>query len=67
MYLFEGIATYHQQLLQQETSCEKVVRFYLDQITQKIALKAFVEVYAEEALLKAKLLDTNRISGTPLK
>ena len=67
MYLFEGIATYHQQLLQQEISCEKVVRFYLDQITQQIALNAFVEVYAEEALLKAKLLDTNRISGAPLK
>lgn len=67
MYLFEGIATYHQQLLQQETSCEKVVQFYLHQITEQTALNAFVEVYAEEALLKAKLLDANRISGAPLK
>ena len=67
MYLFEGIATYHQQLLQQETSCEKVVQFYLHQISEQTALNAFVEVYAEEALLKAKLLDANRIAGAPLK
>jgi aspartyl-tRNA(Asn)/glutamyl-tRNA(Gln) amidotransferase subunit A len=67
MYLFEGIATYHQQLLQQETSCEKVVQFYLHQISEQTPLNAFVEVYAEEALLKAKLLDANRIAGAPLK
>ncbi len=67
MYLFEGITTYHQQLAEQKTSCEEVVQFYLDQIAQQQALNAFVEVYASEALEKAKQLDNSRNSGAPLK
>lgn len=67
MYLFEGIDVYHQQLLQQTTSCEKVVEFYLDQIKQQTALNAFVEVYTSEALEKARQLDESRLAGAPLK
>lgn len=40
-----------------ETNCVQVVQYYLDQIEQAQSLNAYVEVYAEEALAKAKLLD----------
>jgi aspartyl-tRNA(Asn)/glutamyl-tRNA(Gln) amidotransferase subunit A len=67
MYSFEGIASYHQQLATQQTSCEAVVQFYLNQIAEQQSLNAFVEVYAAEALEKARQLDANRLAGDPIK
>jgi aspartyl-tRNA(Asn)/glutamyl-tRNA(Gln) amidotransferase subunit A len=43
------------------------VEFYLQQIEAKKHLNAYVDVYAEEALQKAKELDEKRKSGEPLK
>jgi aspartyl-tRNA(Asn)/glutamyl-tRNA(Gln) amidotransferase subunit A len=67
MYSFEGIATYQQQLATQQTSCEAVVEFYLNQIAEQQHLNAFVEVYATEALQKARQLDASRLAGEPIK
>jgi len=43
------------------------VEFYLQQIEAKKHLNAYVDVYADEALQKAKELDEKRKSGEPLK
>ncbi|MDH7463282.1 Asp-tRNA(Asn)/Glu-tRNA(Gln) amidotransferase subunit GatA [Chitinophagaceae bacterium 26-R-25] len=49
------------------TTCLQAVEFYLQQIEAKKHLNAYVDVYAEEALQKAKELDEKRKSGEPLK
>ncbi|WP_232373023.1 Asp-tRNA(Asn)/Glu-tRNA(Gln) amidotransferase subunit GatA [Pinibacter aurantiacus] len=49
------------------TTCLQAVEFYLQQIEAKKHLNAYVDVYAEEALQKARELDEKRKSGEPLK
>jgi aspartyl-tRNA(Asn)/glutamyl-tRNA(Gln) amidotransferase subunit A len=65
--LFSTIEKYHQELLSGEISCEKMVAYYLNNIETNTHLNAFVEVYKNEALERAKELDQQRVSGTPLK
>jgi aspartyl-tRNA(Asn)/glutamyl-tRNA(Gln) amidotransferase subunit A len=67
MFTFTSIATYHNQLLNGNTSSTTAVQYYLQAIDAAKHLNAFVEVYAEEALEKAKTLDAQRESGAPLK
>jgi aspartyl-tRNA(Asn)/glutamyl-tRNA(Gln) amidotransferase subunit A len=40
-----------------EESCEGLVRYYLDQIEQQLDLNIYVEVFADEALAKARKMD----------
>lgn len=47
------------------TSCEEAVHYYLGQIQTHTNLNAFVQVYAEEALNKARQLDADRPPTTP--
>ncbi|MGN6532368.1 MAG: amidase family protein [Ginsengibacter sp.] len=44
----------------------EAVEFYLDKIKKNEQLNAFVEVYGEESIARAKLLDEKRNSGNPL-
>ena len=67
MYSFINIEHYHNQLQQQQTSCTAMVKIYISRIEKNKHLNAFVEVYAEEALLKAAALDAERIAGKPMK
>jgi len=67
MFIFSGIEKYHSALLQKSTDCETVVTHYLAAIETKKTLNAFVEVFAAEALQKARELDAKRVSGAPLK
>ena len=67
MYSFINIEHYHNQLQQQQTSCTAMVKMYISRIEKNKHLNAFVEVYAEEALLKAAALDAERIAGKPMK
>jgi aspartyl-tRNA(Asn)/glutamyl-tRNA(Gln) amidotransferase subunit A len=67
MFSFSTILQYQHELLQNSTSCVNAVTHYLQQIEQCKRLNAFTEVYAEEALNKAKQLDDKRINGEPLK
>lgn len=67
MFSYRGIEDYHQQLVSGQTSCAEVVNHYLETIRSKQHLNAFVEVYAEEALEKARQLDQQRMAGSPLK
>ncbi len=67
MFSFTTIANYHIALQQNLTSCTIAVQHYLQRIEKQQHLNAFVEVYANEALAKAKLLDEQLYAGLPLK
>ena len=60
MFLFSNIQQYHASLTANQTNCEAVVRHYLEMISKNNALNAFVEVYEQEALERAKELDKKR-------
>lgn len=66
MYPFTTIASYHQHLQEQQTSCEEAVLFYLHRIKQNSHLNALVHVFEQEALQSAKELDEKRKAGEPL-
>lgn len=63
---FNNISSYHNYLQQTTNGCEVTVMYYLSQIKKNQHLNAFIEVFEEEALQQAKLLDTKRASGKPL-
>lgn len=66
MFSFKNIGEYHHFLHQTPNGCEQAVNYYLSQIKKHQNLNAFVEVYEEEALQQAKVLDANRSAGKPL-
>ncbi|MFM6993784.1 MAG: amidase family protein, partial [Sediminibacterium sp.] len=57
MFRFTNINEYHAALLAGEQTCVQAVQFYLDQIANHQELNAYLEVFAEEAILRAKALD----------
>ena len=57
MFRFTNINEYQAALLAGEQTCVQAVQFYLDQIAQHQDLNAYLEVFAEEALQRAKVLD----------
>jgi len=63
LFSFQNISFYQQQLSEGKTSCVEAVEFYLDKIKTKERLNAFVEVYDEESITRAKFLDEKRNSG----
>ncbi len=67
MASFNNIQEYHTALLQNKVSCSSIVADYLSKIEEKKHLNAFVEVFANEAIKKAKELDEKRRSNEPLK
>lgn len=63
---FSSITTFHKALYAGSTSCTERVRYYLDRIAQLKHLNAFLEVYEEEALEKARELDIRIKNGEKL-
>ena len=63
MFSFQNISSYQEQLSEGKTSCVEAVEFYLDKIKKNERLNAFVEVYDEESIARAKFLDEKRNSG----
>ncbi len=63
MFEFSSIEQYHTQLKEGSATCVQAVEFYLQNIKATQHLNAFIEVYAAEALQKAKQLDEKRRSG----
>jgi len=57
LFRFTNINEYQAALLAGEQTCAQAVQFYLDQIEQYQDLNAYLEVFAEEALQRAKVLD----------
>ena len=60
MFEFSSIEQYHDDLKEEKVTCLQAVEHYLQQIHLKQHLNAFIEVYAEEALLRARELDNKR-------
>ena len=67
MFIFRDIKHYHQDLTANNTTCADAVQFYLQQIDANKKLNAFTEVFADEAVQQAKILDAKRNNGEPLK
>ncbi len=67
MFSYNGIADYHTQLSRKQTNCSEAVNHYLERIRAHSHLNAFVDVYANEALEKARALDASREAGAPMK
>ncbi len=67
MFSFTTVHEYHLSLINKKYSCLDAVNYYLDKIWEKKHLNAFVEVYRQEAIEKANLLDLIRREGKPLK
>ncbi|HET7116147.1 MAG TPA: Asp-tRNA(Asn)/Glu-tRNA(Gln) amidotransferase subunit GatA [Hanamia sp.] len=63
MFSFQNISDYHQQLQEGKTSCLETLEYYLKKISNSQNLNAFVEVYKEECIERAKFLDEKRASG----
>ena len=66
MFSFSTIENYHQFLAGNPEGCRIAVDHYLARIEGKKHLNAFLEVFAEEALQRARSLDEKRRSGAPL-
>ena len=66
MFRFHTIKDYHASLAAGETSCIQAVDFFLDQINQHQHLNSFLEVFSEEAKLRAVQLDEERAQGKPI-
>ncbi len=63
MFEFSSIEQYHARLNEGKATCLQAVEHYLQQIEARQRLNAFIEVYAEEALEKARELDKKRTRG----
>ena len=66
MFEYTSINQYQLTLTQGKTSCVEAVRHYLTQIQKSKQLNAFVQVFAEEAIQKASVLDERRNSGNTI-
>ncbi len=66
MFEFSSIEQYHQSLQEGNITCAEAVAHYLEQIKKTGRLNAFIEVYEEEALQKARELDNQRRQARPL-
>jgi aspartyl-tRNA(Asn)/glutamyl-tRNA(Gln) amidotransferase subunit A len=60
LFRYSSIKDYHKALQNGQTTCVEAVRCYLDAITAKKHLNAFLEVYEAEALEHAAALDLQR-------
>lgn len=63
MSAYTTVAAIQTALAENKTSIENLVTAYLKNIEQKKQLNAFLEVYAEEAVERAKALDEKRKNG----
>ncbi len=66
MFPFSSIQAYQNSLSSGIVTCVDTVTHYLQQIGNNQQLNAFIEVFADEALEAASLLDEKRKQGKPL-
>jgi len=66
LYQYKNIQQYQQQIANDKIGCENAVKYFLDRIENNKHLNAFIEVYAEESIQRAKALDTKRNNGESL-
>jgi aspartyl-tRNA(Asn)/glutamyl-tRNA(Gln) amidotransferase subunit A len=66
LFEFSSIGQYHNELKEGKITCVQAVEYYLDRIQSTRHLNAFIEVYATEALEKARQLDQKRNTENPI-
>ena len=66
MFRFHSIKDYHAALIAEQVTCIQATNYYLDQIKTNQNLNAFLEVFTEEAVERAKALDASRAIGNRL-
>ncbi|MEP7279855.1 MAG: amidase family protein, partial [Bacteroidota bacterium] len=66
MFSFHSIQQYQNSLLNGTATCVEAVEFFLHRIQNTRHLNAFTQVFAEEALQKAAVLDADRLAGKPV-
>lgn len=66
MFEYSSIERYHAQLKEGKTTCVEAVQYYLQKINSTLRLNAFIEVFTDEALQRAALLDKARAAGKPI-
>src|ERR1700753_2427436 len=64
--IFHSIEAYHLALKADTVTCEEAVRHYLTAIDRQKDLNAYLRVYGEEALEKARMFDLRQKPGEPL-
>jgi aspartyl-tRNA(Asn)/glutamyl-tRNA(Gln) amidotransferase subunit A len=64
LFEFSSIEQYHARLKEGKVTCLQAVEHYLKQMQSAQHLNAFIEIYSEEALQKAKELDNERKAGS---
>lgn len=67
MFSFDSIKKYHAFLANDPNGCTIAVTHYLSQINKNKGLNAFINVYVEEAMQQAAVLDAKRTTGNSLK
>ena len=67
MFHFSSIENYHDGIREGSVTCLEAVEYYLGNIAAEQKLNAFVEVFRDEAMDKARALDVARTIGAPFK
>jgi aspartyl-tRNA(Asn)/glutamyl-tRNA(Gln) amidotransferase subunit A len=65
LFEYSSIEQYHAQLQEGSMTCVQAVEHYLHRISDTARLNAFIEIYTDEALQRAKELDKKRKAGLP--
>jgi aspartyl-tRNA(Asn)/glutamyl-tRNA(Gln) amidotransferase subunit A len=66
MEKFTSIQDYHRRLASHADGCSMAVQYYLSRIEAHSQLNAYLEVFAAEALERARSLDEERTSGVAM-
>ena len=66
MFQFENIRQYQNDLISNKADCLTTVEHYLKKIEDAQRLNAFVEIFAQESILRAKQLDEERKNNKSL-
>jgi aspartyl-tRNA(Asn)/glutamyl-tRNA(Gln) amidotransferase subunit A len=66
LYLHQSIEQFHAEIAQNKISCLTVVQSFIKSIEENNRLNAFVEVFSEEAIERAKFLDHKKAEDKPL-
>jgi aspartyl-tRNA(Asn)/glutamyl-tRNA(Gln) amidotransferase subunit A len=61
---YSSLAEIKADLQNESINCQQLVLYYLDNIEKNKHLNAFLEVYADEAMAKAKEIDAKIANGT---
>lgn len=67
MFTYASIQGYHQELVNGQYTCTQVVLHYLQEIEKYKHLNSFIQVFDEDALQRAFLLDDETRNGKPLR